>query len=152
MAVLRGAICKTPVSLDMRQELPSCKFWPAWTWHKSRNVNSNCDFVVTVLADGWTNVVTQRARKESKKETLLVCLWRLWKGVQKSISFRSLEATYELEGTAGGYWTFISTSYFSDYINGIIKPFSGEGDVVTWLKKVRLVARLQMWLACYHYT
>ena len=25
----------------------------------------------------------------------------------------------------------------------IIKPFSGEGDVVAWLKKVRLVARLQ---------
>ena len=25
----------------------------------------------------------------------------------------------------------------------IIKPFSGEGDVVAWLKKVRLVAKLQ---------
>ena len=25
----------------------------------------------------------------------------------------------------------------------VIKPFSGEGDVVMWLKKVRLVARLQ---------
>ena len=25
----------------------------------------------------------------------------------------------------------------------VIKPFSGEGDVVAWLKKVRLVARLQ---------
>ena len=25
----------------------------------------------------------------------------------------------------------------------ILKPFSGEGDVVAWLKKVRLVARLQ---------
>ena len=27
--------------------------------------------------------------------------------------------------------------------NDIIKPFSGEGDVVAWLKKVRLVAKLQ---------
>ena len=25
----------------------------------------------------------------------------------------------------------------------IIKPFSGKGDVVAWLKKVRLIARLQ---------
>ena len=27
--------------------------------------------------------------------------------------------------------------------NNIIKPFSGEGDVEAWLKKVRLVAKLQ---------
>ena len=27
--------------------------------------------------------------------------------------------------------------------SNILKPFSGEGDVVAWLKKVRLVARLQ---------
>ena len=27
--------------------------------------------------------------------------------------------------------------------SNIIKPFSGKGDVVVWLKKVRLVARLQ---------
>ena len=27
--------------------------------------------------------------------------------------------------------------------NDVIKPFSNEGDVVAWLKKVRLVARLQ---------
>ena len=27
--------------------------------------------------------------------------------------------------------------------SNILKPFSGEGDMVAWLKKVRLVARLQ---------
>ena len=27
--------------------------------------------------------------------------------------------------------------------NDIIKPFFGEGDVVAWLKKVRLMAKLQ---------
>ena len=38
-----------------------------------------------------------------------------------------------------GYITMAKVRISSD----IIKPFSGEGDVVAWLKKVRLVAKLQ---------
>ena len=35
MAILGGAICRMPVSSPVRQELHSCKFWPAWTGIKA---------------------------------------------------------------------------------------------------------------------
>ena len=45
-------------------------------------------------------------------------------------------------------WTSSTTSYFGTMAkvrqgSDILKPFSGKGDVVAWLKKVRLVVRLQ---------
>ena len=45
-------------------------------------------------------------------------------------------------------WTNSTTSYFGTMAkvrlgSDILKPFSGEGDMVAWLKKVRFVARLQ---------
>ena len=62
---------------------------------------------------------------------------------------KSTEATHLSEDCATAFaWTSSTTSYFSTMAkvrlgSDIIKPFSSEGDVVAWLKKVRLVARLQ---------
>ena len=45
--------------------------------------------------------------------------------------------------------TNLTTSYFGVFykmatgLNNMIKPFCGEGDVVAWLRKVDLVAKLQ---------
>ena len=35
MVVLGGMICRMPVSFPVRQELYSCKLWPAWTGIKA---------------------------------------------------------------------------------------------------------------------
>ena len=47
-----------------------------------------------------------------------------------------------------GYFSCSTTSYFDTMAkvrlgSDILKPFSGEGDVMAWLKKVRQVARVQ---------
>ena len=77
---------------------------PSLDWHKSRNVSRSCNFVVSFLADGRTNVVTRRARNESERPDSCVCdrfLWQSWKGILKSISSYNFETSYEIEGTAG---------------------------------------------------
>ena len=42
--------------------------------HKSRNISGSWDFEVTVLSDGWMNVVMQQVRKESVRHTTCVSM------------------------------------------------------------------------------
>ena len=70
MAILGGAICRMPV-LSLARQVVLLQILASLDWHKNRNVNSSCDLLVTVLADNWTNVMTQQARKKVREMQLV---------------------------------------------------------------------------------
>ena len=117
-------------------------------WHKSRN-----DFVVTILADGWMNVVMRWLRKSERDATCMSVICSLSVTVIKG----SLDIHFLLQpwssvqdkkncqaGIGLSFLQAISAIIAKVCISSdIIKPFSGKSDEVSWLKKVRLVAKLQ---------
>ena len=128
MAFLGGVIRRTPVSSLARQELCSCKFWPAWTGIKAGTS--------VVAATELTNMLIQwRMWKESERERHDSCvcdcsLWQLRKGIPKSISFCNLEAMNEIEGIASKHQTWFL------FLQAIMGKVRISSDIITVMREM----------------
>ena len=115
----------------------------AWEWGATYGRTLLVFFFVCLFVYHEGYQLGLRARGKLQSDLFLLFLWPIGLANERdrlySLVAKGKRALKKKNSASSYFGVMVKVRISSD----VIKPFSSKGDVVAWLKKVRLVARLQ---------